>query len=577
VFEVRGMRNRIARGRALAPRQGPGEVRFGYVGEDELFRETIVEVAPDPHRAILSNDRVELRWTVALEPHGSFRIELAIESSPHGSRRSRRSFDEAADRAKASAERWRRRCTDVQSRHPTFNQFLAASVRDLHLLDTPVDGGRILAAGIPWFVAPFGRDALLASYEMLALTSEPARNTLRYLARFQAKDDDPLRDAEPGKILHEKRAGELARAGEIPHTPYYGSVDSTPLFLMLAAAYHRWTGDLALMGELRPRLDSALAWIDRYGDLDGDGFVEYRRRSPAGLDNQGWKDSDDAVIHVDGTKAEPPIALAEVQGYVYLAKQRIAEVYEALGASETAEALRTEAQRLRAAFNEAFWMPDEGFFAMALDGQKRQVRSVTSNPGHGLYCGVIDPVKAAAVAERLMANDMFSGWGIRTLSAEHRAYNPMSYHDGSVWPHDNAIIAAGLKRYGFSAATERIATAMFDVALGQRDLRLPELFCGFDRRAGVPMVAYPVACRPQAWAAAAPFMLLQSMLGISARAPEGVLAVHEPALPQWLDRVELRDLAVGSSKVSLAFTRDGTATSFSLLHREGDIRIAIQE
>jgi glycogen debranching enzyme len=331
------------------------------------------------------------------------------------------------------------------------------------------------------------------------------------------------------------------------------------------------------MAELRPHLDAALGWIDHHGDLDGDGFVEYRRRSPVGLDSQGWKDSDDAVLHDDGTKAEPPIALAEVQGYVYLAKLRIAEVYAALGMPEVAERLRKDAQRLRESFNEAFWMPDEGYFAMALDGRKRQVRSVTSNPGQCLYTDIVDREKAEALAERLMSKDMFSGWGLRTLSADHPAFNPMSYHNGSVWPHDNAIIAAGLKRYGFPIAANRIATAMFDVAVGQRDLRLPELFCGFARRPDIPVVAYPVACRPQAWAAAAPFMLVQSLLSISARAPEGVLEIHRPMLPLWLERLEVRNLAVGSSRISLAFTRDGESTAFSLLRREGGIQIAVRE
>jgi glycogen debranching enzyme len=407
------------------------------------------------------------------------------------------------------------------------------------------------------------------------INPEVARGTLLVLAGLQAQTDEGWRDAEPGKILHELRTGELARTGHIPHTPYYGTVDATPLFLMAAGGYYRWTLDLDTMRQLRPALDAALTWIDEWGDQDGDGFVEYEQRAPAGLINHGWKDSHDCIVHADGSLAQGPIALVEVQGYVYEAKLRIADVYEALGDAPRADQLRRQAGALRAAFNEVFWDPDEGFFALALDGRKQQVRSVTSNPGHCLYCGIVDDDKAALVAERLMAADMFSGWGIRTLSGSSPAYNPMSYHNGSVWPHDNAIAAAGLKRYGFDAATNRIAAGLFDVASGARDFRLPELFCGFQRDGSRAIVAYPVACIPQAWAATSPFMLLQAMLGISAQAPQNRLTVDRPRLPDWLDAVEIRGIRVGGSKVGLAFRQTGSSTAFSLLEQQGDVRIVM--
>jgi glycogen debranching enzyme len=342
---------------------------------------------------------------------------------------------------------------------------------------------------------------------------------------------------------------------------------------MLAGAYYRWTGDLELMKELKPAFDAALGWIMHFGDLDGDGFLEYQKRSPAGLKNQGWKDSEDCIVHADGSLAEGPIALVEVQGYVYLAKMRIAEVYEALGVASTAAAVRKEADELRAAFDEAFWMPDEGTYALALDGKKRQVKSVTSNPGHCLYCGIVDPKRADAVAERLMAPDMFSGWGIRTLSKDSPAYNPMGYHVGTVWPHDNVMAAAGLKRYRHIDATERIASALFDAATTSRDMRLDELYCGFDRRPGLGPVSYPVACSPQAWAAAVPLMLVQAFLGISADAPSNVLTVYHPSLPPWLDRAEVNNLMIGSSKVSMSFKRDGANTAFALTARQGDVNV----
>jgi glycogen debranching enzyme len=444
-------------------------------------------------------------------------------------------------------------------------------------LVTVIDGQRVLTAGIPWYVAPFGRDALLTAYEMLMLNPTPARDTLLFLAQHQAAEDDGERDAEPGKILHEMRVGELARAGYIPHTPYYGTIDATPLFMMLAAAYYRWTADTETMVALLPAFDAALEWMDRYGDRDGDGFLEYKARSRTGLNNQGWKDSEDAVVNVDGSLAEPPIALVEVQGYAYLAKERIAEVFEALGQPDRADQLRKEAAELKLAFNEAFWMEDEGTYALALDGNKRQVRSVTSNPGHCLSCSIADPDKARRAAERLMADDMFSGWGVRTLSAHSPAYNPVSYHNGSVWPHDNAIIAAGLKRYGMTEGAERIVSALFDAAYISRDARLPELLCGFDRQEGDPYVPYPVACRPQAWAAAAPLMILQALLGISARAPERLLTINQPQLPDWLGSLEIRNLRVGDASMSLAFTRSQGVTAVSLLERSGDARISIHE
>jgi glycogen debranching enzyme len=339
----------------------------------------------------------------------------------------------------------------------------------------------------------------------------------------------------------------------------------------------RWTGDLELARELLPNAEAALTWIDRYGDRDGDGFVEYQTRSPGGIRNQGWKDSHDSIVHADGRIAETPIALSEVQAYVYLAKQRMADVYDALGDSHRAEFLRAESHVLRRKFNEAFWMDDEQFFAAGLDRDKRQIRTIMSNPGHGLYCDIVDNDKSEALAKRLLAPDMFSGWGIRTMSKSAAAYNPMSYHNGSVWPHDNALIAAGLKRYKFARSTNRVATALFDAAIHADYLRLPELFCGFTRRTPNRPVSYPVACSPQAWAAGAPFLMLQAMLGISARAHENLLTVNEPHLPPWLNTVELRNLRVGKSRITLLFRRENDITSFSLLARDGDVRVVMEE
>lgn len=573
-FEVRGVTRRKERGHALSPKLGPPGLRFGYVGEDDVFCETLVRFDPPPTAVALDGQRAVATWDFELAAGEKLDLEIQVEPSVDGSTTPGESLDRAQERVEAAYGEWHRSGAEISTDNRYFNGFVEAAVRDLKALDTPVGPASLFAAGIPWYVAPFGRDSLLTSYEAMLWNPHQARGCLEVLAGWQATADDPRRDAEPGKIPHELRQGELARAGLIPHTPYYGTVDATPLFLLLAASYYRWTGDLETMQRLRPHFDAALSWMRESGDADGDGFLEYSRRSPAGLKNQGWKDSDDCIVSEDGVLAEGPIALVEVQGYAYLARIRIAEVYAALGDTETAERLRREAAGLKEAFSEAFWMPEEGYFAMALDGRKRQVRGIASNPGHCLYCGIVDSSKAAQVVERLTAPDMFSGWGIRTLSKLNPAYNPMGYHTGSVWPHDNALIAAGFKRYGFTAAVEKVGTALFDAAR-HSDLRLDELYCGFGRRPGLPPVAYPVACSPQAWAAAVPLMLLQSFLGISAQAPTGALTIHEPQLPPWLGRVDVKGLRVGRSTVSLEFTRHDGRTAFALTGREGDVRVTI--
>jgi glycogen debranching enzyme len=575
IFEVRGGPRRTARGHALAPKRLERGMVLAYVGEDEVFREAVIEFDPQPAQLDLAADGVKVHWDVVLAPGAPATVLMTAEPSIGGRRRPRRRIERAAaDLAHAGSE-WESRCTRIASDNALFDGLTATSRRDLRALVMPAPGGRILSAGIPWYVAPFGRDALVTGGEALMLNTDLMRDALGVLAKLQATEDDPWRDAEPGKVIHELRVGELAGLGIVPHTPYYGTVDATPLFLMGAADYYAWTGDLETLRALRPSLDAALAWIDGFGDRDGDGFIEYERRSPGGLRNQGWKDSHDSVVHADGSLAEGPIALVEAQGYVYRAKLSIAEVYEALGAGERAARLRGEAQDLREAFNEAFWNPAEGTFALALDGRKRQVGSVTSNPGHCLYCGIVEPHKAAAVAERLMAPDMFCGWGVRTLSSGCPAYNPMSYHNGSVWPHDNAIIAAGLKRYGHDDAVRRVADALFDVATGARDFRLPELYCGFDRSERAAVVAYPVACIPQAWAAAAPFLLLQAMLGISADAPSRALRIERPSLPDWLERIRIERLRVGEATVTLEFKRDGRVTGFALLEQDGELDVTM--
>jgi glycogen debranching enzyme len=404
----------------------------------------------------------------------------------------------------------------LQADDTTLQLAYEQAVRDLHSLEMVSDAGQpLLAAGLPWFVALFGRDVLLTAYETLLLGPELARGALQALAAYQATEVDDFRDAEPGKMPHEVRLGRLARLGRVPHTRYYGSIDATELWLILLHETYRWTGDLAFVREQLPAAEAALAWIDHYADQDGDGFVEYARRSAAGLANQGWKDSWDAIRFADGRLADGPIALVEVQGYAYDARRRVADLFEALGQADRATALRAQAESLKAAFNSAFWLPEEGYYAVALDGAKRPVDSITSNPGHALWSGIIDEQRAPRVAERLLSPELFNGWGLRTLSTKMKAYSPVSYHNGSVWPHDTAIVAAGLARYGFREHAVRLLRALLEASAGFEHYRLPELFAGFERRVNDVPAIYPAANAPQAWAAGSIIFALRTLLGLA--------------------------------------------------------------
>jgi glycogen debranching enzyme len=576
IFEVRGMADE-SRTPPDAPSIDGSRIIFSALGRDGARRSTVIEFTSEPDELRIDGDIVHATFRLRLGANQTRLVGMTIDAIIGETARPPTEFDVAVHELRRSYEDWERASTQLITDNEQFNELLDRSLRDLRALYTVTPEGGVLAAGIPWYVTLFGRDALIASHQILSINPRPAREALQLLASHQGDRIDDWRDEEPGKILHEVRQGELARAGIVPHTPYYGSVDSTPWFLILLAQYFRWTGDVELARSMMPNVDAALGWIDEYGDLDGDGFVEYRTRSARGIRNQGWKDSHDAIVHTDGRLAEPPIALSEVQAYVYLAKSRVADVYLALGDEARAQRLVAEAEQLRKRFNEAFWMEEERYMAAALDADKLQVGTVMSNPGHALYCGILDDEKAALVAKRLLAPDMFSGWGIRTMSKSAAAYNPMSYHNGSVWPHDNALIAAGLKRYGFVRSTNRVATALFDAAIQADYLRLPELFCGFTRRTPNRPVSYPVACSPQAWAAGSPFLMLQAMLGISARAHENLLTVNKPHLPTWLNTVEVRNLSIGASRISLVFRREAEITSFSLLSREGDVRVVMQE
>jgi len=573
IFEVRGFVAK-RRGTLAPPAATASQVTFQYRGLDGVVRRTVVRFSPRPD--MLSAAGAVFQVTLGHRETWSAEIGVSFDRGQAPTRR-QRGRNHARDVA-GSYDRWLQGCTQVSTDNEFFNKALARSLRDLRMLwDETDEDVRFPAAGTPWFDTLFGRDSLIISLQTLAFRPEIARETLKALAHRQGTRLDPGRDEEPGKILHEYRRGEVSQSGQLPFSPYYGTIDATPLFLLLAAEYYRWTADRRLLQQLRPQLLEAVAWLYKYGDLDGDGYLEYEKRAEGGLVNQGWKDSHDAIIHADGSLAQAPIALVEVQGYLYAAKRRLAPVLEMLGLAGLARQLEAEARLLRRRFQTDFWQSDLGFYALALDGAKRPCRTVASNVGHALWTGLVGHARARQVVERMLANDLFSGWGIRTVSDASPRYNPLGYHLGTVWPHDNAMTAFGFKMYGFEEELNEVATGLFDAALSFPYYRLPELFGGQARAAYQTPVPFPVACRPQGWAAGAFPMLLQAILGLQADAPSGVLRVVRPRLPYWLNTVELRGLRVGRGQVDLLFRRRGQRTHVEVLETIGGVIVSLKD
>ena len=465
--------------------------------------------------------------------------------------------------------------TQLHSSNRQVEQTYQQALTDLAALRIPVDGGNtvwIPAAGIPWFVAVFGRDPLIASLQTMSVAPNLAQGTLRKLAQLQATETNDWQDAQPGKILHELRLGELAQLHQIPAAPYYGSIDTTLLWIITLAETYRWTGDRGLLDDCDAPLTRALNWIDESGDFDGDGFVEYCSRSKDGIQNQGWKDSGDAIRAIDGTIVNAPIALCETQGQVYDAWRRAADLYDIRGQPERAQVLRQKADALSERFNTRFWMEDEGFYCLGLDGNKQQIRSIASNAGQLLWSGIVPPDRAKRLVQRLFQPDLWCGWGIRTLSAKHPAYDPIGYHTGSVWAHDNSFIAAGLKRYGYHAETNRIAEGIFAAASMFQSNQMPELFGGIERLPENFPVPYVDANIPQAWAAGAMPWLISSMLGLEADAPNRRLQI-QPVLPDWLPDLHLTHLNVGDATVDLRFWSEGERTRWEITHLKGKLDI----
>ena len=569
LFEVRGLR-RERRGTITREAVRPATTVLSYEGLDAKLRQTVLHFDPTPSE--LTATTVSYRLNIAPKEFTPVCCSIGCGAPEppkpipllRGLRAIHRNLRAMSQNA-----------ATVETSNDLFNEVLCRSMSDLYMLMTKTPQGPYPYAGIPWYSTTFGRDGLITALQMLWLDPRIAQGVLRRLAALQATTDDPASDAQPGKILHEMREGEMAALREVPFGLYYGTVDATPLFVMLAGLYAERTGDDATIVELWPAIEAALAWIDGPGDPDGDGFIEYYRATEEGLANQGWKDSQDAIFHADGRLAEGPIALAEVQGYVYSAKLLAARCAKRLGRMQDARRLKAEADLLAERFDSAFWCPDLGTYALALDGKKQPCRVRSSNAGQVLFTGIARPDRALEVGDGLLRPNFFSGWGIRTIANTEARYNPMSYHNGSIWPHDNALIALGLARYGLKRSVERVFKGLFDAATYMEMRRLPELFCGFQRGRGRGPTLYPVACSPQAWASATPFTLIEASLGLQFDPAANEIRLHNPSLPSFLDEVVLRNLHLKDSSVDLKVRRHANDVSVEILERRGDIQVSI--
>ena len=569
LFEIRGS-HRERRGEIHSPEIGPAQATLSYTGLDGQRRSTTLRFDPAPER--LRAD--EVMFVLDLEPRESRSIFIDINCrqgdppvQPH------RAFFRALRDARRELRFTSSRASAIETSNDIFNEALRRSIADLYMLMTELPEGLYPYAGIPWFSAVFGRDAIITALEMQWLDPTIARGVLGHLASTQATIKDAGADAEPGKILHEARHGEMAKLGEVPFRRYYGSVDSTPLFVMLAGAYLERTNDLDTLRQLWPHIEAALEWIDRYGDRDGDGFVEYESSSAHGLTNQGWKDSRDAIFHADGRLAQGPIALAEVQAYVYGAWRAAESIAQRLADSARAASYAKKAEAMQRRFDAHFFDETLGSYVLALDGDKKPCRVRGSNAGHALFTGVAYPERAASVVRTLMANSSFCGWGIRTIASTESRFNPMSYHNGSVWPHDNALIAAGFARYGFRNDAARIFESLFGASTYVDLRRLPELFCGFARQKTRGPTFYPVACIPQAWAAAAPLYLIQSCVGLAFESDASRITFRDPVLPGFLDEIVLRRVATPGGHADVALRRSKRHVVVDVLDRRGSVSV----
>jgi len=569
IFEVRGTK-RARKGDRLSDSLDGDTAILSYRGLDNVSRKTRVEFTPKPR--VLTTRQARYEFTLDPKQEQSVFVTVSCERNliPVPTNPYQLAFDTLHRR---STNERLHEC-QITTSNKRINSWLKRSEADLRMLTDGNPEGEYPYAGVPWFATVFGRDGLITALETLWIAPHIAKSVLQYLADEQATEEIPEQDAEPGKILHEMRRGEMAALKEVPFGRYYGSVDSTPLFIVLAAGYFQRTRDTEFLASIWSNIQAALSWIDMYGDRDHDGFVEYARRSNTGLIQQGWKDSHDSVFHANGQLAEPPIALCEVQAYTYAAKRSAAMLAGEFGEHDLALKLNLEADRIQQRFEEEFWCEEIGMYALALDGKKQQCKVRSSNAAQTLFCKIASPDRAAVMCGQLMSSPLFSGWGVRTIGSSELRYNPMSYHNGSVWPHDNALIGLGLSLYGFQDAVGSILTGLYEASLHVDLHRLPELFCGFHKRADSSgPTLYPVACAPQAWAAGAVFMLLRACLGMSVRAPERQISFDHPELPADLRELQIENLRVVDATVDLLIRRHGDGTTVEVKHRRGEVEI----
>jgi glycogen debranching enzyme len=571
IFELRGI-TRETRGKKFPARMENGCMTFGYLGLDDILRRTIMKFSSHPD----SIDGKTVRYDLALAAYEEREIEIEIAFTEDQEKTKSLSFEQARNAMNVYMERMHHTCAGIMTSNEQFNDWINRSKSDLITMTTQTPHGLYPYAGVPWFSTPFGRDGIITAMECLWVEPELAKGVLQFLAHTQAKDFNDFQDAEPGKILHEARGGEMANTSEIPFKMYYGTIDATPLFVSLAGAYLERTNDVSTIQNIWPQIKLALYWIDHYGDLDGDGFVEYKTKSTKGLRNQGWKDSQDSVFYEDGGLAEDPIALCEVQAYVYDAKIRGSEIAGILGEVDYQQELTEQARQLKTKFNEQFWSESKQTYVIALDGQKRPCNVLSSNAGHCLFSGIATRERAKLIAEKLMQDNMFSGWGVRTISSDEPRYNPMSYHNGSIWPHDNAMIAMGFARYGLMTEAVQTMTAIFETSLFMQGKRLPELFCGFQRIKGKSPTLYPVACSPQAWAVGALFMLLQACLGMKIIAADNCIEFCHPSLPSFVNDLTITNLRINNKQIVLQIRRSSDGIDAQVLSPGSGIAIRFQ-
>jgi glycogen debranching enzyme len=571
IFVVRGERQK-RKGRVRF-RPSPDGMLFCYSGVDGVSRKLTITCTPKPN----SRAAKMVRYRVTVQPKACFTLNVVLsieesENQPTSAAPSARFTQlQSRDRLTPHARPW----ASVKSDNILFNRIIRRAILDLKLLRSSIGGYRYFAAGIPWFVTLFGRDSLVTALLTLAIAPDMTADTLRLLACLQGQRVNKDTDEEPGKIPHELRLGEMARTRQIPHTPSYSTIDATIIFLILLVRHAWWTGSLNLFMELQENIEHALTWMNTYGDIDGDGYLEYRNGTY--LENQGWKDSGDGILSLDGQPVQAPIALVEVQGFAYMARFDLADLYRRAGKSDKANQLIREATRLKERFNRDFWMEDRQCYALALDANKKQCALISSNPGQAMWTGIVDDQKAKFIADRLMATDMFSGWGVRTLSASGKAYNPIGYHLGTVWPHDNALIAAGFRRYGYDQAADQICDGIFEASIEFDHYRLPEVFAGCERKASNIPIRYPGACHPHAWSAASLISLLESSLGFFPNAFDGQLRLVRPTLPSLINSLEVDQLRVGDASVDLRFVRHHKTIEVEVLNVNGQLKVISEQ